>query len=268
MTSINIGTARITHLSDGQFTLTRDLFPAADDNVSEKLPAQLNVFYIEEGTRKILVDTGAAKTFQDTLGHLPEALAAEKLSPSDITDIFVTHGHLDHVGGLVDDSGKIAFENAQISIHERELQFWFDDEIYNSTPAENKIYFDIARRSLSPYKSKNMIKTFKPNADIGGGIFAVDLPGHTPGHSGFRITSGNDQLLIWGDIVHIPSVQFNHPDWQINFDSDAEQGIQTRMKTLDEVAHDHIKITGMHLPAPAFGTMSARGTGYEFTPRG
>jgi glyoxylase-like metal-dependent hydrolase (beta-lactamase superfamily II) len=268
MNRISVGTTTITHLSDGQFTLTRDLFPAADKTVSEKLPAQLNVFYIEQGTRKILIDTGAAKTFQDTLGHLPEALTAQHVSPADITDIFVTHGHLDHVGGLIDTAGNIVFKNAQISIHERELQFWFEDEIYNSIPAENKIYFDIARRSLTPYKLNGMIKTFKPNADMGGGIFAVDLPGHTPGHSGFRISDGNDQLLIWGDIVHIPSVQLAHPTWQMNFDGDAEQGIHTRTKTLAEVAHDHITVTGMHLPAPAFGNIETIGAGYRFTPRG
>ena len=268
MNRISVGTTTITHLSDGQFTLTRDLFPAADDSITEKLPAQLNVFYIEQGARKILIDTGAAKTFQDTLGHLPEALGAQNLSPNDITDIFVTHAHLDHVGGMVDAHGEMMFQNAQISIDERELQFWFDDEIYNSIPADNKIYFDIARRSLSPYKAKSMIKTFKPNADMGGGIFAVDLAGHTPGHSGFRITDGNDQLLIWGDIVHIPSVQLTHPEWQMNFDGDAAQGIKTRAKTLAEIAHDNILVTGMHLPAPAFGTIETKGTGYEFTPRG
>jgi glyoxylase-like metal-dependent hydrolase (beta-lactamase superfamily II) len=167
---------------------------------------------------------------------------------------------------LVDENGNIVFKNAQISIHERELQFWFDDEIYSSIPTDNRVYFDIARRSLSPYKNKNMIKTFKPNSDMGGGIFVVDLPGHTPGHSGFRVTCGNDQLLIWGDIMHIPSVQLIHPDWHINFDSDSEQGIITRQKTLAEVCNDKTKITGMHLPTPAFGTIYAQGTGYEFTP--
>lgn len=268
MSQLSIGSTRITHLSDGQFTLTRDLFPAADETTPSSLPAQLNVFLIEQGNRKILIDTGAAKTFQDTLGHLPEALNANHISASDITDIFITHAHLDHVGGLIDDQGHIVFQNAQISIHERELQFWFDDEIYNSIPEENKIYFDIARRSLSPYRENSMIKTFKPNGDMGGGIYAVDLPGHTPGHSGFRVTEGNDQLLIWGDIVHIPSVQFIHPDWQMNFDGDAEQGIKTRVNTLAEVAHDHITVTGMHLPAPAFGTVRKTGTGYEFMPRG
>lgn len=103
---------------------------------------------------------------------------------------------------------------------------------------------------------------------MGGGIFAVDLPGHTPGHSGFRITSGNDQLLIWGDIVHIPSVQFAHPEWQINFDGDAEQGIKTRVKTLAEIAQDGIKVTGMHLPHPPLARLTPKAQDIEFTPRG
>jgi glyoxylase-like metal-dependent hydrolase (beta-lactamase superfamily II) len=266
MNSIMIGDIKVTGLSDGDFSLPKTIFPESEGtDTPTDLPAALNVFLIEDKTRKILIDTGAGKTFAETLGQLPNALNSNNTKPDDITDIFLTHGHLDHVGGLVDQDGHIVFPKAQIHLNSDELDFWFNDEIYNSIDDSIRFYFDIARRSLTPYKNNNMIKTFAPNADMGGGIFAVDLKGHTAGHSGYRITSGKDQLLIWGDIVHIPAVQYIHPEWNNNFDSDPDIAIETRKRILDEVSNDHVKITGMHLPKPHFGFIEKTPNGFLFS---
>jgi glyoxylase-like metal-dependent hydrolase (beta-lactamase superfamily II) len=268
MNSIMIGDIKVTGLSDGDFSMPRKTFPeAGEDDAPADIPATLNVFLIEDGTRNILIDTGAGKTFAETLGQLPDSLNANKTSANDITDIFLTHAHLDHVGGLVDNQGQILFKNAQIHLNSDELQFWFNDEIYNSLDDSIRFYFDIARTSLTPYKQEGMIKTFKPNADMGGGIFAVPLKGHTAGHSGYRINSGKDQLLIWGDIIHVPALQYIHPEWKNNFDSDSEIAIQTRQRLLDEVSKDGLLISGMHLPRPHFGIIENTNKGYVFLER-
>lgn len=266
MTTLKIGDLTITPLSDGNFTLPRTIFPnAGDQDAGLEMPATLNSFLITDKNRKILIDTGAGKTFADTLGCLPRALAEQNTNPFDITDIFLTHGHLDHLGGLVTQEGDIIFPHAEIYIQDHELSFWFNDDIYNSVDEGTKFYFNIARKALTPYKNTDQIKTFKANADMGGGIFAVDLPGHTAGHTGFRLTSSNDQLVIWGDIIHIPSIQMLHPEWSNNFDFDNDVANKTRQRILDEVATDHIKITGLHLPHPHFFFVKKINDGFCFS---
>ena len=261
-----IGSLKVTPLTDGDFTLPRAIFPQAEENEAPaEMPATLNSFLIEDGMRKILIDAGAGSSFAETLGNVPNSLRTHNIMPHDITDIFLTHAHLDHVGGLIDSAGNLLFSHTQIHIRDSELEFWFNDEIYNSVDEGTKFYFDIARKSLSPYKNAGMIKTFDKNADMGGGIFAVDLPGHTAGHTGFRVTEGNQQLLIWGDIIHIPSVQMMHPDWNNNFDLNNEIANKTRQDILNEAATDHIKITGMHLPNPHFSYVEKRGNGFAFS---
>ncbi len=94
------------------------------------------------------------------------------------------------------------------------------------------------------------------------GISLVPLPGHTPGHSGFHITSGTAQLLIWADITHLADVQIRKPEVTIGFDVDPDQARATRMKVLDQVASDRLSVAGMHLNMPGFLTVERQGSGY------
>jgi len=125
---------------------------------------------------------------------------------------------------------------------------------------DKKQMFEIARKNLNPYQAAGHVETFQSNANLGGGLSIVDLAGHTPGHSGVRISDGKDQLLIWGDVVHVPSLQFAHPD-------DIEVARAARKKIFDEVSSDRIRIAGMHLCFPAIGHVGKNGRGYEFVPQ-
>ena len=273
-----VGTIEVTAILDGGVEFGVDLFATAPKAEVEALQrgafqapgpikAYVNGFVIRNGRSTILVDTGAGNAMGDTLGKLLRNLSAAGVKPFEINEIHLTHAHIDHVSGLVDASGHELFPNARIRIHADELAFWFDDAMQAKAPDGMKGLFAAARKSLKPYKDKLRIDTFKGGDDLGNGITTVALPGHTPGHTGFRVSQGSEQLLIWGDIVHAPLLQFAHPDWSIAFDVDKDAALRTRSKILEEVASDRIRVAGMHHVFPAFGHVAKAGTGYEFVPQ-
>lgn len=273
-----VGAIEITAILDGGMEFSADLFTTAPQEQLETqqkamfqsagpIKGYLNTFIIRNGSKTILVDTGGGAAMGESVGKLQQNLAASGLNYNDINEIYLTHGHIDHVSGLVDAAGKALFTQAQIHVSEQELAFWYSDEMREKMPEAKKGLFAAARKALDPYIAEKRVETFKPSADLGGGITVVDLPGHTPGHSGFRISQGREQLLIWGDIVHAPMLQFAHPDWSIAFDTDAAKALETRNKILAEVTSDRVRIAGMHHVFPAFGHVAKATAGYAFVPQ-
>ncbi len=184
--------------------------------------------------------------------------------PSSIDTILLTHGHGDHLGGLVDAQGKPMYGRAELVVNGIEADFWTSDENMAAATPDRRGGFEIARRSLAAYAART--RRIGDGQEALPGITARLFPGHTPGHTGFAITSGTDSLLIWGDIVHLPAVQFARPEVGVGFDSDVAQGRATRAKILDEAATDRLLVGGIHHDFPIFGHILRRGSGYAFEP--
>ncbi len=274
----HVGGITVTSILDGGLNLGLELFaPVAEADLKASqtaafqepgpVKAYLNAFVIHTPEKLILVDSGGGANMGDKAGNLQQNLAAAGYKPEDFTDIYLTHAHIDHVSGLTDSEGKAVFPNAQIKLADAELQFWFDDEKRSKAPEGMQGLFKAARTALTPYKEGGRIITFKPGDVVSSQITSVDLAGHTPGHCGFRISDGKEQLLIWGDIVHAPALQFAHPEWSIAFDTDKAQALAVRKKILDEVTNDRIRVAGMHLGFPALGHVAKAATGYDFVPQ-
>lgn len=270
-----VGNITVTSLLDGGMQLPQEILTGAtpEDIAAAKeknfisdgttFPAYLNAFLINTGSRLILVDTGGAG-YGPALGNLVSNLAAAGVTPDDIDDVILTHAHPDHASGLLDSGGMRVFKKANLRISKPELEFWYDTSKENG---KTKDIFAGARHNLDAYRNSGQIETFSMGATLGNGIDSVALPGHTPGHSGIRITDGNDQLLIWADLVHIPAIQFDNPSQTLAFDVDEDLARKTRLSAFDEIATDKIRIAGMHLCFPGIGHLAKRGTGYEFVPQ-
>jgi glyoxylase-like metal-dependent hydrolase (beta-lactamase superfamily II) len=90
--------------------------------------------------------------------------------------------------------------------------------------------------------------------------------GHEVGHTCFRITSGHETVLIWGDIVNVPSIQFEQPEIIWEFDGDQEQARASRLRIMALAADNMYCVAGAHLDSPGVGRITRSGTGFRFDP--
>ncbi len=269
--SREIGTIRVTVLRDSLVDFPLGLMTGASTQEFEEIHQlrrggapriTINAFLVESGRSKILIDTGVGGAARDSTGLLTHGLAGLGLAPSDITHVLFTHLHADHAGGAVTGDGESVFAHAHHLVHYAERDYWFGDELPAHGEAVHAQY--LFTRTLLP-----MLSRFEwiQEGQVLPGIDLVHLPGHTPGHSGYRISSGGDSLFIWGDIVHQPAFQFFEPAWGVAFDSAPGEAIETRRRVLDEARASGELVAGMHTDFPAFGTVRvADRQGYEFVP--
>ena len=178
----------------------------------------------------------------------------------------LTHMHPDHSAGLTDPkTGRKFFPNAELVVHENEPRHWQDDgAMSRASERAKKLYFQCAREQMAPYH--NVMHTFSGPTEVFPGVRSVPLHGHTPGHSGYMISSGKDSLLIWGDIVHVPEIQVPRPEVTIEFDTDPHAAQAMRRRTFDMVATDRLLIAGMHVHFPGFAHVVKHGDSYAMLP--
>ena len=270
-----IGALLITALNDGVieagFDWLTDIAPpeaaalhrAAFRADPPRITINAFLLHLPDG-RLALIDTGAAGTLGPGLGALPAHLAALGIAPAAIGTILLTHLHPDHAGGLLDSAGARAFPQAELVLHDAEARFWQDPATAAAaTTDQDRAFTALARAVLAAYAGRT--RTLGAGEALPG-VTAVPLPGHTPGHTGWRITDGDDALLVWGDVVHLPGIQFARPDAGMGFDTDGAQAVATRRRIMAEAAAQRLAIAGMHLDFPAFGHVVRAGEGYGFVP--
>ncbi len=206
------GDFEITVISDGNLSLPTSFMAG---NVPEaKLKAFLtsnyldaqthlshvNLTLINTGKHLVLIDTGAGQNFQSSAGKLVDNLAAAGYTPDQVDKIFLTHGHPDHVWGIIDDFEEAPrFPNAEYFMNETEWAFWTADDTASKLPEAFASFASGAKRNLLPVGGRT--KRIKPGDEIVPGISAVQSYGHTPGHLSVMVTSNDNQLLVTGDVA-------------------------------------------------------------------
>uniref|UniRef100_B8DR61 Beta-lactamase domain protein n=1 Tax=Nitratidesulfovibrio vulgaris (strain DSM 19637 / Miyazaki F) TaxID=883 RepID=B8DR61_NITV9 len=226
--------------------------------------SNVNCFLLDAGGRRVLMDTGAGAFFGARGGHLPANLRAAGYAPERIEHVLLSHLHPDHAMGLVDAAGARVFPNAGVHVSAPELDYWTSDATFAAAPEGRKAGLLALRKALAPYKDSGRLHTFAPGAaplpELPF-VTSVDLPGHTPGHCGFRVSLGGTALLFWADIIHSTPVQFARPEVSIDFDVDQKAAVATRLRLLPQVAAEGCWVAGSHLPFPGLGRVRARNGG-------
>lgn len=270
-----VGEIEITALLDGYFGLPDQVVLGYDEKAARQstkkayrrftagsVQIPVNGYIIKTGNQTILLDAGAPSVVSPTLGGLTANMAAAGINPKDITTVMLTHTHPDHVGALVKKDGSKVFKNATLMLSETEWGFIHNDEIRNAMPKDFQGAIDLARFALAPYKDHRQL--FNGEKELFTGITSVPLPGHTPGHTGFAIHSNGENLLIWGDVIHLSTLQFANPDWGVVFDADPEQAKKTRRAMFDRASADQMAVAGMHIDFPGIGYVERTKDAYRY----
>jgi glyoxylase-like metal-dependent hydrolase (beta-lactamase superfamily II) len=272
-----LGDFEITALSDGTFEMkpeellkgtTPAKVKAALDRSYLKSPieASVNGFLINTGSKLVLVDTGAAGLFGPTLGRLVANLKAAGYQPEQVDEIYITHMHADHVGGLATRDGKAVFANAVVRADAKEGGFWLSPATLEKAPAAMKDFVKGAQVSLKPYVIAGRFKPFEGSVELLPGIHSLPTHGHTPGHAAYVVESKGQKLVLWGDLMHVAAVQFPDPSVTISFDSDAKAAMPQRKRAYADAAKNGYFVAVAHVPFPGIGQLRPDGKGYRWLP--
>jgi glyoxylase-like metal-dependent hydrolase (beta-lactamase superfamily II) len=271
-----LGDFEITALNDGTFDMPVDKLlkgaPAAkiDQTMAKaflKVPMEdsLNAYLINTGAKLVLVDAGADGLFGPTLGKVVANLKASGYQPEQVDEIYITHMHVDHVGGLTS-GGKLVFPNATLRADKADSDFWLSQANLDKAPADMKAFFQGAMASVNPWIKAGKYKPFEGAADLGPGIKALATKGHTPGHTSYLVESQGQKLLLTGDLIHVGAIQFEEPSVTIAFDGDPKAAQAERKKIFAEAAKGGYVLGVAHLSFPGLGHVRIKGKGFEWLP--
>jgi len=271
-----LGDIEVTVLNDGTVNLpmhqlltntTADKVQAdlARSFLSSPLETSVNAFLINTGTKLVMVDAGAGSLFGPTLGKLQASIRAAGYQPEQIDEIYITHMHGDHVGGL-SAADKPAFANAVVRADQRDAAFWLSQEAMDKAPEGAKNGFRGAMAMLKPYQAAGRFKPFDGDTELVPGVKAMANYGHTPGHTIYQVESKGQKLVLWGDLMHVAAVQFAQPAVTIQFDSDSKLAAERRAKAYADAAAQGHFVAAAHLSFPGIGRLRAEGAGYTFVP--
>ncbi|SHM76675.1 MBL fold metallo-hydrolase [Rhizobacter sp. OV335] len=271
-----LGDIEVTALFDGTLdlqpkqlltnTTQKDVGKLLDKGFQkDTVQTSVNGYLINTGSKLVLVDTGAAGLFGPTAGNLLANLKASGYQPEQVDEVYITHMHPDHVGGLLAD-GKPAFPNAIVRADQHDADFWLSQATMEKAPKEVQGFFQGAMASLNPYVAAGKFKPFDGEAELVPGVRSFAARGHTPGHSIYAVESKGQKLVLWGDLMHVAAVQFAQPQVTISFDSDSKSAAIQRKKAYADAAKGGFLVAGAHLPFPGIGHIRAEGRGYIWVP--
>jgi glyoxylase-like metal-dependent hydrolase (beta-lactamase superfamily II) len=259
--NFRLGKLELTALRDGGFVTPNDgadfgstVGPAAVSKLlaaaglpTDAVRLSVDALLVRMPGHLVLLDTGLGPADH---GALPQSLAMAGVSPRQITDVLITHGHFDHVGGLVTADGRSAFPKATIHISAREWA-WMRGQAETRALAV----------AIAP-----QVSTFEPGRTVLPGITSVALYGHTPGHVGYEITSQGQRLEDIGDSAHSSIISVERPDWTGGMDMDRLMAAASRRRTLEHLASDGELVFAPHFPFPGVGRIQAQADGFVWKP--
>jgi glyoxylase-like metal-dependent hydrolase (beta-lactamase superfamily II) len=228
----------------------------------------LNAVLVRSGGRTILIDAGLGS---DPDLHLPRAgqlikrLEAAGIDLASVTDVVLTHMHMDHVGGLLVEGVKDRLRpDLQIHVAAAEVKFWESPDFSHTVmpPGFPDALRSAAKRFTKEYH--NQLRQFDEEHEVAPGVVVRRTGGHTPGHSVVRLASGGDALTFAGDAVF--TVGFEQPDWHNGFEHDPEEAARVRVRLLRELAETGEMLVATHLPFPSVGRVAVDGDAFRWVP--
>src|SRR6185369_15915897 len=277
--ALRVGDIEVLVISDGVLPISAETIAYNADSADlagwlgdnflppEVLEWPLNVAVVRSGDRTILIDAGLGVEFPDfpRAGQLALRLEAAGISPASVTDVVLTHLHMDHVGGLLADGLKARLRpDLRVHVSAAEAEFWESPDFSHTdmpAPVPDALR-SIASRFLDEYRGQ--IRTFETEYEVAPGVLVSRTGGHTPGHSIVRLASGGDRLTFAGDAVF--EVGFDNPEWHNGFEHDPEEAARVRVRLLQELAATREALVATHLPFPSICHVAVAGNAFRCVP--
>ena len=227
----------------------------------------LNVVVVRSGGRTILIDAGMGMEFPDLprVGRLVQRLEAAGIDLASVTDVVLTHLHMDHCWRIArrrgegpaasGPAGPPGGRRGQVLGGARFLPCLHAAGIPGRASADGQAVLE---------------RVPEPDADVrervrgGAGGARPRTGGHTPGHSVVRLASGGDRLTFAGDAVF--QVGFEHPDWYNGFEHDPEEAARVRVRLLRELAANRKSLVATHLSFPSVCHVAVDGDVFRWVP--
>lgn len=278
-----LGEFQITALYDGAVHLPQKVFQGKEAEEIQQIliehfvdtdsgvQTSVNAYLLNTSDHLLLIDSGGAKCYGETLGSIEENLHAAGYQNEQIDGILLTHLHPDHACGISATAGEKSFPNATVYVYQPEADFWLDKANLAALPEEKQALFagafDAIAQAVQPYQASKQFKTYALDEEIIPGVRALETAGHTIGHISYLVESDPGQLLILGDVVHNNHLQFQHPEISFVYDYNADQAVATRKAQFAQAAEQGYLVAGAHLPFPGIGHIRQSAEGeYEWLP--
>ncbi len=256
---VMLGDFEVTALTDGTIAVDVDKMlkqPAAKTDAAlaksflkSPVATSVNGFLVNTGAKLVLIDTGTGGAFDPTAGFLLANLKAAGYTPEQVDDVFITHTHGDHVGGLAKDGAPV-----------------FPNAVVHAGKADVDAALAKPNNPFAPYAAAKHLQPIEGAVELVPGVRAWPTPGHTPGHMSYLVESGGQKMIVTGDLIHVAAVQLDDPSVTITFDADAKAAAAERAKVFAQAAKDGALIAASHLQFPGIGHLRANGAGWTFVP--
>ncbi|WBB62965.1 MBL fold metallo-hydrolase [Streptomyces sp. WMMC500] len=276
--ALKVGDIDVTVISDGTMQIDAETLATnaaradlsawlGENFLPEMLVYPINVAVVRSGGRTILVDSGLGSEFPDfpRVGQLARRLDAAGIDPASVTDVVLTHLHMDHIGGLLVEGlrGRLRTD-LRVHLASAEAEFWEAPDFSRTAmpAAVPAVLRATASKFLDVYRGQ--LTPFEKEQEVAPGVTIVRTGGHTPGHSIIRLESGGDRLTFAGDAVF--QCGFDQPGWYNGFEHDPEESARVRVRLLTEMAASGEQLLATHLPFPSVCHVAVAGDAFRFAP--
>lgn len=227
----------------------------------------LNVMVARSGKQTILIDAGLGGQFPGfpRAGMFPQRLESAGIALESVTDVIITHMHMDHVGGLLVDEVKRRLRpDVRIHVSAAEVDFWTSPD-FSQTVMPTPVPAVLKTTATAFYNQyRDRLHIFQDKHEVAPGVFVRVTGGHTPGHAVVDLVSGGERLTFAGDAMF--PVGFDHPEWQNGFEHDPEESTRVRIGLFEELAQNRGLLVAAHLPFPSVGRIAVEGDAYRWVP--
>jgi glyoxylase-like metal-dependent hydrolase (beta-lactamase superfamily II) len=273
-----VGDIEVTQIYDGVWQKAHDpgfVKNASLDDVKaalkkanltdEHVPITFTVTVIKSKGKTLMFDSSTGGQLAPTAGlMMAKNMYKAGVDPLKINHIAVTHFHADHISGMISkETNSRVFPDADIVVPSVEYKFWTDPATIGKLPEAAR---GNANRIQATFPKWKNMRQIEDGAEVIPGVRAVAMYGHTPGHTGYLVSSGKNQLLVTSDITNIPALFVRNPGWHAVFDADAQMAEATRKKVFDRAIADKALINGYHWGLPGVGRIKKDGNSYAFLP--